>query len=52
VGRTARCAADRDGAEKAGVLSFVLDEVHPHDIGTILDQQALQYAQGTTARNR
>ena len=25
--------------EKAGVLSFVMDGVHPHDIGTILDQR-------------
>src|SRR5688500_2892109 len=24
--------------EKASVLSFVIDEIHPHDIGTILDQ--------------
>ena len=26
-------------AEKAGVLSFVLDGVHPHDIGTVLDRE-------------
>ena len=25
--------------EKAAVLSFVLEGVHPHDIGTILDQR-------------
>ena len=25
--------------EKTGVLSFVLDAVHPHDLGTILDQE-------------
>ena len=25
--------------EKAGVLSFVLDGVHPHDVGTVLDQE-------------
>src|SRR5207245_5381058 len=25
--------------EKAGVLSFLLDSIHPHDIGTILDQE-------------
>jgi cysteine desulfurase/selenocysteine lyase len=23
--------------EKVGVLSFVLDGVHPHDVGTVLD---------------
>jgi len=28
-------------AEKAGVLSFVIDEIHPHDIGTILDQEGV-----------
>ena len=22
---------------KAGILSFVIDNIHPHDIGTILD---------------
>ena len=27
--------------EKASVLSFVLDDVHPHDIGTILDQEGI-----------
>lgn len=32
--------------EKAGVLSFVLDEVHPHDIGTILDQQGIAVRTG------
>ena len=32
--------------EKAGVLSFVLDEIHPHDIGTILDQQGIAVRTG------
>jgi cysteine desulfurase/selenocysteine lyase len=32
--------------EKAGVLSFVLDEVHPHDIGTILDQEGIAVRTG------
>ena len=32
--------------EKAGVLSFVLDEVHSHDIGTILDQQGIAVRTG------
>ncbi|HQN08736.1 MAG TPA: cysteine desulfurase [Thermoanaerobaculia bacterium] len=27
--------------EKAGVVSFVLDDVHPHDVGTILDQEGI-----------
>jgi cysteine desulfurase/selenocysteine lyase len=32
--------------EKAGVLSFVMDEIHPHDIGTILDQQGIAIRTG------
>ena len=33
-------------AEKAGVLSFIIDEVHPHDIGTILDQEGVAIRAG------
>jgi cysteine desulfurase/selenocysteine lyase len=33
-------------AEKAGVLSFVLDGVHAHDIGTILDHQGIAIRAG------
>ncbi len=32
--------------ERAGVLSFVLDDVHPHDIGTILDRQGIAIRAG------
>jgi cysteine desulfurase/selenocysteine lyase len=32
--------------EKAGVLSFVLDGVHPHDIGTILDRDGVAIRTG------
>jgi cysteine desulfurase / selenocysteine lyase len=32
--------------EKAGVLSFVLEGVHPHDIGTILDQDGIAIRTG------
>lgn len=32
--------------EKAGVVSFILDGVHPHDIGTILDQQGIAVRTG------
>ncbi len=32
--------------EKAGVLSFVLDGVHPHDMGTILDQEGIAIRTG------
>ena len=32
--------------DKAGVLSFVLQDAHPHDIGTILDQQGIAVRTG------
>ena len=32
--------------EKTGVLSFVLEPVHPHDIGTILDQEGIAIRTG------
>ena len=32
--------------EKAGVLSFVLDGIHPHDIGTILDREGIAIRTG------
>ncbi|HVH89240.1 MAG TPA: cysteine desulfurase [Terriglobales bacterium] len=32
--------------EKAAVLSFVLEGVHPHDIGTILDQEGIAVRTG------
>ncbi|MBI3149265.1 MAG: cysteine desulfurase [Betaproteobacteria bacterium] len=32
--------------EKAGILSFVIEGVHPHDIGTILDHQGVAIRAG------
>lgn len=32
--------------EKAGVLSFVLEGVHPHDVGTILDRRGIAIRTG------
>ena len=32
--------------KKAGILSFVLDGVHPHDIGTILDSEGIAVRTG------
>lgn len=32
--------------EKAGVISFVLDHVHPHDIGTVLDLEGIAIRTG------
>jgi cysteine desulfurase/selenocysteine lyase len=31
---------------KAGVLSFVLKDIHPHDIGTILDREGIAVRTG------
>ncbi len=31
---------------KAGILSFVIDKAHPHDIGTILDEQGIAVRTG------
>lgn len=33
-------------AEKASVLSFTIENIHPHDIGTILDQQGIAIRAG------
>jgi cysteine desulfurase/selenocysteine lyase len=33
-------------ARKASILSFVMDDVHPHDIGTILDQEGVAIRTG------
>jgi cysteine desulfurase/selenocysteine lyase len=33
-------------SNKAAVISFVLDSVHPHDIGTILDQEGIAIRTG------
>jgi cysteine desulfurase/selenocysteine lyase len=32
--------------QKAGILSFVMDGIHPHDIGTILDQEGIAIRTG------
>jgi cysteine desulfurase/selenocysteine lyase len=32
--------------EKAGVLSFVMEDIHPHDIGTILDSEGIAVRTG------
>ena len=33
-------------AQKAGVQSFLLDDIHPHDLGTILDHQGVAIRTG------
>ena len=32
--------------EKVGVVSFVMDDAHPHDIGTILDAEGIAVRAG------
>lgn len=32
--------------DKAGVLSFLLGEVHPHDVGTVLDREGIAIRTG------
>ncbi len=33
-------------AEKAGVISFTLQDIHPHDVGTILDREGIAVRSG------
>ena len=33
-------------AEKSGVISFVMEGIHPHDIGTILDREGIAIRTG------
>jgi cysteine desulfurase / selenocysteine lyase len=32
--------------KKAGVISFVMEGIHPHDVGTILDQEGIAVRTG------
>src|SRR5947199_10782556 len=32
--------------ERAGVLSFVIEGIHPHDVGTVLDQEGIAIRTG------
>ena len=32
--------------EKAAVISFVLEGIHPHDVGTVLDQEGIAVRTG------
>ncbi len=49
VARLADCPDVRlvgTAAERAGIVSFVMDQVHPHDIGTILDGEGVAVRTG------
>lgn len=38
-------------AEKAAVISFVFDDIHPHDLGTVLDHQGVAIRTGHHCAN-
>ena len=44
--RSPACASSGPRSEKAGVLSFVMEGIHPHDIGTILDHEGIAIRTG------
>jgi cysteine desulfurase / selenocysteine lyase len=46
VARIAGVRVFGTAADKAGVLSFVLEGVHPHDVGTILDREGVAIRAG------
>lgn len=53
LARATACAADVPGLrligtarDKAGILSFILDDVHAHDVGTILDREGVAVRTG------
>ena len=49
TGRFGQIAALRiigTAKEKAGVMSFIFDHVHAHDVGTILDQEGVAVRAG------
>ena len=44
--RCPACASSAPRAHKAAVISFVIDGVHPHDVGTILDHEGVAVRTG------
>ena len=40
------CASSAPPRRKAAVLSFTLDGVHPHDVGTLLNQEGIAVRTG------
>ena len=44
--RSKACGSSALRERKASVLSFVIDDIHPHDIGTILDQEGIAVRAG------
>ena len=46
VGRIPGVTIVGTAMEKAGVLSFVMEDIHPHDIGTVLDSEGIAVRTG------
>jgi cysteine desulfurase/selenocysteine lyase len=46
IGRLPRVRLVGTAKEKAGVLSFVIEGVHAHDVGTILDREGIAVRAG------
>ncbi len=46
IGRMPRVRLIGTAKDKAGILSFVLEDVHAHDVGTILDQEGIAIRTG------
>jgi len=44
--RGVRCLGPADPAQHAGVISFVVDGLHPHDVATILDRHGVAVRAG------
>ena len=44
--RSTACGSIGTAREKASILSFVMDGVHPHDIGTIVDREGVAIRTG------
>ena len=44
--RSPACGSSARRRDKASILSFVMDGVHPHDIGTILDREGVAVRTG------
>ncbi len=43
---TVRVLGPQDPAKRGGVISFIHDTIHPHDLGTALDQQGIAIRTG------
>jgi cysteine desulfurase/selenocysteine lyase len=41
-----RCLGPADGVDKAGIISFVIDGIHAHDIAQILDREGIAIRAG------